>query len=168
MEEELIKILKELKGNSPDPAYSRNSRTIILSAKKEPKKIGLFEFLKRFQSARLTVASEILSVLFITALIGAYYIQRVNDRDKLVVQANDLNSSIQLKLNEIKYLIQDPQALNHSKTTNLGDLLLKATEDLKTADADLKENKIAESLDKIKSAEGNLKEIESALQTNKK
>lgn len=165
MEDKLIKILRELKRIESDPAYSRKSRTIILSSRQNLQKIGFVEFLKRFQSARFTIITEVLSVLLVTVLIGAYYTRGVQNKDRLVVQANELNDSIQLKLNEIKYLIQDPKTLNASKTVNLGDLLFKATLDLKEADASLSSGKIESSIERIKSAEKNLKDIESALQS---
>lgn len=160
---DLFTILKDLQKIEPDQGYSRQSRAFILASKAggvRPKEglFGIFDLISNFQALRLTLATEIVGVLIIAVLLGAYYVH-VQNRNNLVVQANELNSSIQLKLEEIQYLLQT-QPANLSKMGILIESLNKASEKLKTSEIDLKNNDIEGTLQKIKEAQQIFNEIE--------
>lgn len=161
MDEELFKILKELKGIEPDYDYARRSRLLIVGEEKEsgPKaKVGLFEVLKSFSSSRMALTAEIAALVIIFILAGVYYAHQSNQN--LVVQANELNTTIQLKLNEITSYLNSQTAVNPSRISEVNLLLQKAAADLNEANADLKIGKLEESLAKMKSAQEEFSQIE--------
>ncbi|MCX6702315.1 MAG: hypothetical protein NTW60_00360 [Candidatus Wolfebacteria bacterium] len=166
MKNSLGKILKEFKDIKPDADYSRRSRSLILSYRKELEadkinSFGFFSFVRNFQSMRLTLASEMTGTLILAAIFGIFFINQ-NNNQNLVVQANEINNSIQIKLNEIQYLMQT-QVTSTSQKSDLNISLGKAAEELKQAQTEVKDNNIGNSVEKIKSAEKVLIEAESVL-----
>lgn len=164
-EDKLIQILKELKKVEPDPDYSARSRFLILSSGAQAKvawRAKVFGAFANLQAKRLALAVEIAGLLIVLVLVGTYYLRQTN-RNNLVVQANELNNSIQLKLNEIQYLLENQTPANPSDLSNLNELLQKATEELVISQSDLKDNNIEQSLEKIKSVQAIFNEIESKI-----
>lgn len=163
MEEKLAKILKELKKIEPHPHYSLRSRSLILSHKKEPGKTGLFSFLAHFQEMRFALGAEIATMVLVAILATGYYAYEFNkNRNDLVVQANEINSSIQLKLNEIQYIIKT-QSPKGTLSSDIAALLNSATDDLNKAKSDLNNNKMESAVQNIKSSESTFKDIEAKL-----
>lgn len=163
MEEKLAKILKELKKIEPHPHYRERSRSLILSHNKEPKKTGLLGFLAHFQEMRFTLGAEIAAMILVAVLATGYYAYEFNkNKNDLVVQANEINSSIQLKLNEIQYIIKT-QSPKGTLNNNLITLLNTAADDLNNAKSDLDNNRMESAIRNIKSSESIFKVIESKL-----
>ena len=162
MDKELFKILKELKGVEPDYDYARRSRLLIVGEEKElGPKVGFFEVLRSFSSNRMALAAKITALMIIFILAGVYYVHQSNQN--LVVQANELNATIQLKLNEITSYLNGQTAVNPLRISEVNLLLQKATADLNEANAGLKDGKLEESLIKIKSAQEEFSQIESII-----
>ena len=159
---ELIKLLKQLRKIEPDPAYSERSLNLILSSgrpvKRETgfKEAGFWAWLIQ-PSFRRTLAAEVSGFVIILIILGVYYFQLQN-KNSLVVQADEINASIQLKLNEIQYLIQNDN-LETSTTSSLAISLGQAEEELKIAEAELQNNDIEKSLEKIKAVQKIFEEI---------
>ena len=163
MENNLIKTLKELKDIKPDADYSKRSRAVILSH--EPiKPIGVFGVIKNFQSTGIMIA-EISSVLVVVLLLGGLWFYNVNEnKAAMVVKADELNASINVKLNEIRYLLLLTRTpLQKDQTNGFIDSLKKAEDELNTANAGLTDNKVDQSIEKIKSVEKSLLDIENQL-----
>lgn len=166
MKESLGKIFKELKNIRPDADYSKRSRSLILSYRKELEKEtnklpGFLSFARNFQSMRLTLVSEITGALVLAFIFGIFFINQSYNQN-LVVQANEINNSIQVKLNEIQYLMQT-QATSTNQRSDLNVSLGKAADELKQAQTEAKGNNIGNSVEKIKSAEKVLIDAESVL-----
>ncbi len=162
MDKELFKILKELKGVEPDYDYARRSRLLIVGEEKKlGPKVGFFGVLRSFSSNRMALAAEITALVIIFILAGVYYVNQSNQN--LVVQANELNATIQLKLDEITSYLNGQTAVNPLRVSEVNLLLQKATADLNEANVDLKDGKLEESLIKIKSAQEEFSQIESII-----
>jgi membrane protein insertase Oxa1/YidC/SpoIIIJ len=161
MNQDLFKTLKELKQIQPDSDYSRQSRLLILNSKNEVdvliknpvSRSGWFsDILNNFYSVKLAFATGMALVLILIAG-SVYYINNQLNQNNLVVKASEMNASIQVKLNEIKYLLENkPASLSNAITIQT--LLEKATKELKEVSTlDLEGRDMAESLEKIKSAQ---------------
>ena len=161
MNQDLFKILKELKQIQPDPDYSRQSRLLILNSKKEvdvlikspvPKSGWFSDVLNNFYSVKLAfVAGITLVLILITGSV--YYINNQLNQNNLVVKASEMNASIQVKLNEIRYLLEN-KSINPLNILAIQTLLEKAAKELKEVSVLDSEGKdLSESLEKIKSAQ---------------
>ena len=153
MTEKLLKNLKELKKIQPDSGYSRRSRALIVYAKREKNENWLGNLANLFYETKFKMAASV-SIIAILAIVGGfYYINRIGGND-LVVKASEINSSIQVNLYGIKYLLENEPAVNPLMVPNMQKLLGEANENLKQASELSKDpNKMKEALDKIKSAQ---------------
>lgn len=160
MSQDLFKILKELKRIQPDPDYSRQSRLLILSPKRpdaliegpELRQGWVTDILNSFYSARLAFAAGI-AVILILAAGSVYYTNNQLNQNNLVVKASEMNASIQVKLNEIKYLLEN-KSINPLNILAIQILLEKANKELKEVSTlDLEGKDLDKSLEKIKSAQ---------------
>jgi len=157
MDKELLKILKELKQVRPDPAYSRQSRLLILGP--EVKQGGVIDILSNFYSVRLALAG--IAIVLILVAGSVYYINNQLKQNDLVVKASEMNTSIQVKLNEIKYLLEN-KPVNASDASTIQALLEKAVTELKEA-SNSSTSTLDVSLEKIKSAQETLYQIDALL-----
>lgn len=113
VEKDIHKIFKELKHLAPDPAFTNRSRRIILSAKTKPTWADFFVFKNSFEVARLTLTVGATAVLIFSIFGGVSYInQRFSPLPAglgqgLVTEAEEVNNSIQIALDEINYLDQN-------------------------------------------------------------
>jgi hypothetical protein len=171
MNQDLFKILKELKQIQSDPDYSRQSRLLILNSKKEvdvlikspvPKSGWFSDVLNNFYSVKLAfVAGITLVLILITGSV--YYINNQLNQNNLVVKASEMNASIQVKLNEIRYLLEN-KSINPLNILAIQTLLEKATKELKEVSVLDSEGKdLSESLEKIKSAQEIFYQIDTLL-----
>lgn len=160
MNQDLFKILKELKQIQPDPDYLRQSRLLILNSKRpdglvrgpELRQGWVTDILNSFYSARLAFAAG-MAVILILAAGSIYYINNQLNQNNLVVKASEMNASIQVKLNEIRYLLEN-KSINPLNILAIQTLLEKATKELKEVSVLDSEGKdLSESLEKIKSAQ---------------
>lgn len=160
MNKNLLENLKGLRQIQPDSDYTARSRFLILA---EPAATGNLPEFKITRIYRPAFAIGLISIFVLMALGGIYQIIKPNQND-LVVRANEINSSIQVKLNEIKYLIKNNNHLNAENILNIQTLLEKTTNELKEASTLSQENKdLEKSLEKIKSAQEILLQIDAML-----
>ncbi len=158
MNKDLFKILKELQQIKPDPNYSRQSRLLIVGLREKlditAKSLFLNFFSVRFKMA---IGTALTLILMISGTI--YYINQLNQQ-KLVAKANEINSSIQIKLDEFKYILENKPQVDSTTISNVQTLLEKANNELKEAST---LNNLEEALQKIKSAQEIFLQINSAL-----
>ncbi len=158
MNKDLFKILKELQQIKPDPNYSRQSRLLIVGLREKlditAKSLFLNFFSARFKMA---IGTALTLILMISGTI--YYINQLNQQ-KLVAKANEINSSIQIKLDEFKYILENKPQVDSTTISNVQTLLEKANNELKEAST---LNNLEEALQKIKSAQEIFLQINSAL-----
>jgi len=160
MNQDLFKTLKELKQIQPDSDYSRQSRLLILSPERqnilvkgpELRQGWVSDILNSFYSAKLAFAAGI-AVVLILAAGSVYYINNQLNQNNLVVKASEMNASIQVKLNEIRYLLEN-RPMDLKSILTIQDLLEKANKELKEVSTlDLEGKDLDKSLEKIKSAQ---------------
>lgn len=162
MDEQLAKILRELRKIESDPGYKARSRSLILSERRKREKAGFFELLTHFQTNKFTIASEIMAVVLVAVFLGGYYLYESTKSKNEVAQADEINSSIQLKLNQIQYIIRT-QAPTGSLNSDIISSLNQAVSDLNQAKADLNNDKLDSAIQNIKSAETIFRSIEGKL-----
>ncbi len=115
--DKIRQLLKELKKIEPDRDYSRTSKIAILNYSRPEEKSGRF----LMEIIRFAAAAAAGILLIITALGGASYfnekysplnMEGLNQKN-LVSEAKDINDSIKITLEEIKYLDQsNKKAIN--------------------------------------------------------
>lgn len=158
MNENLLKNLKELRQIQPDSDYANQSRFLILASPRNSEQTFHPTF-----SYKLTFTMGLISVFVLMALGGVYYINKPN-QNNFVVRANELNGSIQVKLNEIKYLVESGQYIDAENIRNIQILLEKTTDELKEASIlSQNDNDLEKSLEKIMSAKETLLQISAML-----
>jgi len=111
---------------------------------------------------RLAFATGIALVLILIAG-SVYYINNQLNQNNLVVKASEMNASIQVKLNEIKYLLETSPQIDFSQISTIQALLEKAANELKEVSA-LGDKDLNESLKKIDSTREILYQIDEILQ----
>lgn len=168
MDDNLIKILKGLKNIEPDASYKAKSRYLILSSKESPKKEGVFSvfshILADFQSMRFSLAAEVSSALLLVLFLSSYYIYTAQTHtEKLVVQANDINSSIQVQLDEIQYILNTKSTADTVDKAQLHKSISKAEEKLNAAKVNLQNNNLESAVDNIKSAQNIFEDVGATL-----
>ncbi len=161
MTEKLLKNLKELKKIQPDKDYSRRSRALILYSQKDKTENWITNTANILYGAKFKTVTALAMIIVLTFAGGIYYISRV-DKSDLVVKASEINSSIQVNLYGIKYLLENQPTLNPLVVPNIQDLLEEATRDLEEASELSKDpDKMKEALEKIKSAQEIFQKINS-------
>jgi len=170
MDDKLIKILKELKNIQPDPDYSKRSRLLILQSARTKEnqdadlgrqKVWPAEILRILYPAKLAFVVGI-AILILAISGGVYYINNQLNQKDLVVKASEMNASIQIKLNEIKYLLENQPQVDPAKISTIQGLLQKASNELKEVSA-LGDKDLDESLRKIKSSQEILEQVDALL-----
>lgn len=170
MDKNLFTILKELKNIQPNAEYSKHSRNLILLSNKEQLKpkfayAGFFngwlnDFVK-FHKISATAAS--FGILTILALIIVSYLP--GNKNGLVAKANEMNSSIQIRLDEIKYQLNN-SPISTSTALAAQDSLNKATENLlKAFEISSNNTKLEEVVNNIKTAQDIIAKLNSQLKS---
>jgi len=173
MDDKLIKILKELKNIQPDPNYSKRSRLLIMQSARikathevdlRERKFQPTEILRFLSPAKLMM---IVGVIILTLVVsgGIYYVNHnQTNQEDLIVKASEMNAAIQIKLNEIKYLLEseNQSQIDQNKISAIQELLGKAANELKDVSASEGKN-LDESLRKIKASQEILEQIDALL-----
>lgn len=112
IEHDIKKILKELKNVSPDPGFTARSRRIVLSSKNRTSLADFWHFKNYLEVARLGLTVGLTAILIFAIFGGVSFInQRFSPipaglNQSLITEAEEVNSSIQIALNEVAYLDQ--------------------------------------------------------------
>ncbi len=163
MDQRIIEKLKALKSIEPRKDFSENSLNIILMSKREPvEKIG-FLYVFSFKYAAIAVFS------FVLVISGVYGLNYSNEKNKnnLMVKANEVNGDIQIKLDEIKYIIENqPLSINRNSVNDVQKILEGIIKDLESVNGELNNENIDDLkafLNKIESVQKSLLEINSLI-----
>ncbi|MEK7553422.1 MAG: hypothetical protein AAB504_01935 [Patescibacteria group bacterium] len=164
MDNNLYTILKELKSIQPDDNYTKQSKMLILSSEKilHPKPYTLNLILNWFNFKHSAMLAGAVAIFIFIILWTVSYLP--GNKNSLVAEANEINASIQIKLDEIGYHL-DSQKIDFSMATNIQNLLKITTDELIQAQEELKNNpeKLKESVERIKKAEQDISKINSLL-----
>jgi len=156
----LFKIFKELKEIRPDADYSHKSKILLLSeVERNKRRVTLADIFSSFYSNKLAlgIVSSVILLLIISG--GIYYVQNQLNQNNLVVKASETNASIQVKLNEIQYLLQNPALIDANQISAIKAMLNNSADDLKAA-LSSKPEELDKSLQKLKAAEEMLYQID--------
>ena len=174
MNEKLIKTLKTFKQINPDSNYSKNSLAIIFaSPKKTASDLNPREQMPMLWGFHFNKLTPVLSAVFaFLILIGGFYYLGIYpfipaNQKQIVAEADEINQSIQVQLQEIKYLVEQQPTISPLQITAFQGLLNKVTVELQEASNLSKDSeKLEESLQKIKAANQILQEANSILNNN--
>ena len=163
MEKDLFKILKELQNIQPDPDYSNRSRLLILSKNNgEHRKYAVSDVFSWVNMHRMAAAASLISAFIIIVLLTVSYLP--GNKNNLVAEANEVNSSIQIRLDEIKYLLENQSSINLDQASAAREKLGLSAQALNEAnELNAQGAEMEKILEKIKTAEQALNEIESLL-----
>lgn len=169
MNKDLFKILKELREIQPASDYSAKSRLLIVSSAKPEKKAGGWDYGFDFNLFDKTfLAPAVISISILIIISGIYGVNYFGEKNqqRLIVRAGETNESIQIKLDEIKYLLEQGPVFVSPNAAEIQRLLGEAEGNLKDALAFNPENggDLEEFLSKLKSAEENISKINSLIQ----
>ena len=157
----IFEILKELKNIKPDQEYAKQSRYLILSQTPQTdKKITVAEIFDWIFIHRLATAASLISVFILLVILSISYLP--GNKNSLVAEADEINASIQIKLNDIGYQLQNPAEINIEEIPSVQKKLEEITKLMEEAQTlnENKDKKIEEYLEKIKAAQTLLTEIE--------
>jgi len=144
MKQNLFKILKDLKEIQPEADFSHKSKVLLMS------QIGTANEKPNFFYNKLFLAVSSAVVLVLIFFGGVFYISRQSNQSDLVAKASEANASIQVKLNEIQYLIKNSEhQLDSGQIVAMSALLQRAADDLKAAVSSNAQD-LGQSLEKIK------------------
>ena len=165
LDKNLFSILKELKNIQPDAQYSKHSLDLIflLKENKQPKLIysGAFNWIKLH---RISTTIGSFGILAIFALIIVSYLP--GNKNGLVAEANEINSSIQIRLDEIQYQLNN-QPISTSTAINAQNSLNEATKNLLNAfEISSDPKKLEDVVNNIKEAKDIIAELNSRLKEN--
>ncbi len=163
---DIERLLKELNTIRPDEAYAAESRKVLLQklggrsfpAHTTSDGAGFWSSFRAILVTRSALVAEATTLVALVAVLGIY-VNRSSD-EQLVAQANEVNSSIQVKLDEIKYLLDKPAPLGPEETKNVTAFLSEAETALKEATAEIQNDNLEDSLAKMKAAEEAFSKIE--------
>jgi len=164
MNEDLEKILKELKRIQPDVDYTKRSRAIILATgravdRESSRAMNRWQWI--FSPTFVLATATAAAIILVLAASSWLYLQ--SNQEDLVVRASELNSSIQIKLNEIKYSLENDRA-DLETISAIQNLLGEATGELENASKiGFNKENLEESLQKLKSAQQILIQIDKML-----
>ena len=150
MKNNLFENLKTLRAIAPSEEYANKSRYLILHAPQEKTQYD-FAFLMK-AGAAVTFAFVI--------MLGGLFVGRAAHERVMVAQANEANAKIQIRLNDIKYLLRDSAGVPGEKVVRSAELLGQAADKLQDASAYLSSGNVSESLKNINAAQKLLVEIE--------
>ena len=157
----IFEVLKELKNIKPDQEYAKQSRYLILSQTPQTdKKITVAEIFDWIFIHRLATAASLISVFILLVVLSISYLP--GNKNSLVAEADEINASIQIKLNDIGYQLQNPAEINIEEIPSVQKKLEEITKLMEEAQTlnENKDKKIEEYLEKIKAAQTLLTEIE--------
>ncbi len=149
-----IKQLKTLRSVSPDPDYSAHSRNLILSerptlARKQKEHSSMFMIAKR-QTTAIILSS---ALVVLTGFFGISYLKEIFTESSSVAKANEINSSIQIKLDEIKYFIETSAPMGKHAADRTNTMLSEAKKELEAATDSLKKDDVKDFMVKIRASQ---------------
>ena len=121
-EHDILKILKKCESIKPDPEYSIRSKSLILSSRQNDKEQPLKAFMHSMTNIselfRVSAIAGVAAFLLLFLLGGVSYINKTFSplslqglsQKSLVTEAQDINNSIEITLEQIKYLDQSNQS----------------------------------------------------------
>ncbi|MBI5306055.1 hypothetical protein HZB04_00455 [Candidatus Wolfebacteria bacterium] len=135
MKDNLLNNLKSLKNIAPDAEYSKNSLNFILAQTKnkaenggEFKPFGFINWAKQHRVLIYSGATGILTLALVVLTVISYL---PGNKNSLVAEANDINNSIKIRLDEIKYQLDLNKQISSSTIDEVQNSLAKAIEELK-------------------------------------
>jgi len=161
MEKDLFKILKQLQNIQPDLDYSNQSRLLILLKNNNEKHRGyaVSDVLSWLNLHRMISAASLISAFIIIVFLTVSYLP--GNKNNLVAEANEVNSSIQIRLDEIKYLLENQSPINLDQADIAREKLELSAQALNEAnELNAQGVEMEKILKKIKAAEQALNEIE--------
>ncbi len=165
MNKNLFTILKELKNIQPDAQYSKHSLDLIflLKENKQPKFVyaDAFNWIKLH---RLSATIGSFGILAIFAFVIVSYLP--GNKNGLVAEANEINSSIQIRLDEIQYQLNN-QPISTSTAIHTQNSLNEAAKNLLNAfETSSNPEKLEDVVNNIKEAKDIIAELNSRLKDN--
>ncbi|MEK7555610.1 MAG: hypothetical protein AAB516_02210 [Patescibacteria group bacterium] len=174
MDKDLLKNLNKLREIKPNKDYSKQSRLLILSSPRNYElktfKIGFLDsFMAGFRKPATVLA--ISGVFILIIVFGFSYINQILsplflpglNKNNLVAEADEMTVSIQVRLDDVKYNIQELQNKKLADLATLNKLkvlLVEATSRLEEAsELSVEADKIELSLQKMKAAKEILQEM---------
>ncbi len=121
-EHDILKILKKYESIKPDYEYSQQSKGIILSSQQNKKALPLKTILSSMlnisELLRVSAIAGVAAFLLLFLMGGVSYINKTFSplsleglsQKSLVTEAQDINNSIEITLEQIKYLDQSNQS----------------------------------------------------------
>jgi len=158
-ERQLSEILNKLKNITPDPKYAERSRFLILSSNREyvVQKSSKYAVIPNWlKMPRLAITMGTITAFIIIAALTVAFMPR--SQNSLVAEANEINASIQIKLDEIKYYLENQPTATTDPAIAQGfqNLLQKSTAALEEA------SQLSKDPDTMEGAVGKIKEAEAA------
>ena len=170
MEKDFIKILRKLRKIEPDAEYSKYSRFLILSSavkKDEIKLTTAYKICHYFYIHYLLLSELVVAVAIFVSAIYLIVSYLPGNKNNLVAKANEINASIQIELDGIKYYLENQSQISSSSAGDVGEQLEKAAQELEAArDLSGDNDKLKETLEKIKAGQDALIEIKNLLENN--
>jgi len=169
MDKNLLKNLEVLKKINPDAEYSRRSRFLILSTPPTIKgpvltsvlKAPRFNFVFKLATVSVSVVVLIMIIFWGSSYLGQLFAPVFFPQQGLTAKAEELNSSIQIKLNEIKYYLETQTKIDAATAVTLQVQLQKIANELEEANTLISsQTELEKSLEKIKNAEQTLSNLE--------
>lgn len=168
MNKDLYTILKELKNIRPDSGYSKQSLQLILSspqisADNNNGRLTIADVLNWLNFKHLTMSAGAIAAFIFVILWAVSYLP--GNKNSLIAEADEINASIQVKLDEVEYHLNN-QIIDSPTADNIQNLLKETIDELIKAQNGLSSNpeKLKEIIEKIKKAEQDMSEINQLLQ----
>ncbi|MBI4993735.1 hypothetical protein HZC33_02150 [Candidatus Wolfebacteria bacterium] len=158
MKNNLLNNLKSLQAIEPNRDYSQKSLNLILAEKQIIEKHS-FVFTEWLQMHKVLVTSGVSGVLTLVLIVFIALSYLPGNKNSMVAEANDINNSIQIRLDEIQYHLNRPILV--SAISEMQNDLNKAAEELSIA-KDLNADdpqKLEEILSRIKNTRDILEKI---------
>lgn len=170
MKDNLLNNLKSLRDIAPDAGYSKNSLNFILmqprNEMKKAEELKYFGFLGWVNQHRVLIYSGATGVLTLALIVLTVISYLPGNKNSMVAEANDINNSIKIDLDEIKYQIDANKEISSSTISEIQNSLAKAAEELKSVQNlnidDI--NSLEEILNKIKNANDIISQIKSKIE----
>lgn len=167
MKKDIITTLKELQNIQPDAKYAKHSRSLILMSPQNSNPqlrttyYELRTFINWFNLRHTLITASAVAVFALIVITAVSYLP--GNRNELVAEANEVSSSIQIRLDEIKYQLNS-QPLSSSTIIEMQNILSEAVIKLTEAEKLSSDSrKTKEMLEEIKAAQETLLQINSLL-----
>ncbi|MEE8131601.1 MAG: hypothetical protein V3T98_00960 [Candidatus Paceibacterota bacterium] len=162
MPKDLLKNLKDLQQIRPDDEYAKRSRLLILSSPHYETRVRKINPIAIMAVSGVFVLIIVFSVSYINQILSPIFLPGLNQND-LVAEANEMTALIQVRLDDVKYNIQELEDKSLADLATLNELkvlLKEVTNKLEeAAGLGLDGEDLEVSLQKMKSAYEILQEM---------